>query len=279
MGMSSSSSNSGGTCCCPACSCASLFDCPVLSSVSSGFSVRTARRTRMLVMHLVHIEVSFFSPSPSVPSTPASVVTPIPRVVVKDWSNCAEMRATRTWAVIEGTILAVARSSSCAIWSRLLVPFLPRMAMISSIFLATFSSESTICSLGLASCATFSFSSLTLGALTSFFFTFSNPSSSSESSALADFIHLLMPVAPDCSSSLEEESVEPPQSLSSSSSSSSSSSLSLPFAFFLASFFSSSLSLSDSSSLSLSSLSSSLSSFSSSLSAAPFSAKAAMASS
>mmetsp|Transcript_15690 Transcript_15690/g.39441 ORF Transcript_15690/g.39441 Transcript_15690/m.39441 type:complete len:233 (-) Transcript_15690:508-1206(-) len=232
----------------------------------------------MLCMHFVHRHPSLegvLLPLASVASNSMGMCGTPPRVM--DESNCAEMRATRTWAVIEGTIFAVARSSSWVIWSLLLVPFLPRIAIISSIFLATFSSERTICSLGLTSCTTFS--SLTRCTLTSFFLTFSKPSSSSESSAFAVFIHLLMPVAPLApSSSLEDEEVDPPQSLSSSSSSSLSSSLSLPLAFFLASFFSSSLSLSDSSSLSLSS-SSSLSSFSSSLSTAPFSLNAAMASS
>mmetsp|Transcript_28659 Transcript_28659/g.70967 ORF Transcript_28659/g.70967 Transcript_28659/m.70967 type:complete len:240 (-) Transcript_28659:461-1180(-) len=134
------------------------------------------------------------------------------------------MSATRTWAVIDGTILAVDSSSSCVIWSLFDVPFLPRMDMISSIFFLTFSSLSTICSctfLGWSSLTSFSFFSLA-GRL--FLFTFSKPSSSLSSSSLPVFIHLLMPVRPEVgpASELDEDESEP-QSLSSSSSSSSSS--------------------------------------------------------
>mmetsp|Transcript_7597 Transcript_7597/g.14946 ORF Transcript_7597/g.14946 Transcript_7597/m.14946 type:complete len:327 (+) Transcript_7597:1340-2320(+) len=263
------------------CSCAAELDWPVLSSVSSGFSRRTLRRALMLCMHFVHKQFwrdgSLCPLASSGSSNEMGMCDTPPRVMLL--SNCAEISATSTWAVMEGAILAVARCSRPEIWSRLDVPFLPRMAMISSILLATFSSLSTICSLGLTSTATFS--SFTRCTLTSFFLTSLKPSSSlsSASAALPVFIHLLMPTAPvGASSSEEEEEESDPQSLSSSSSDSSSLPLALASAFFLGFFsFSSSLSL-PLSSLSLEA-SLSLSFSSSSSSSAPFSMKAAISAS
>mmetsp|Transcript_52615 Transcript_52615/g.107280 ORF Transcript_52615/g.107280 Transcript_52615/m.107280 type:complete len:208 (-) Transcript_52615:553-1176(-) len=184
-------------------------------------------------------------------------------------SNCAEMRCTSTCAVMLGESCAVARISSCAIWSFLLVPFFPRIDWISSILFFTLSSVRTscsfTCSFGLSSSSAFFPGSLRTLVPPTFFPTFSNPSSSLSSPV---FIHLLMPVAPalpPAPPSLDEE--EESSFDQSESSSSSEPSSSDPFAFFASFFFG----FSSSSSLSSDSLSSS-SSLSSPLSSAPPSA-------
>mmetsp|Transcript_62822 Transcript_62822/g.149660 ORF Transcript_62822/g.149660 Transcript_62822/m.149660 type:complete len:377 (-) Transcript_62822:371-1501(-) len=226
IGSSSSSIIAAASACAWASLLATEVSWPVASSERSGFSLRTIISFSMLPMHRVHTQLSRvsrtvrLSPSCSSISKEMGMWFTPPRV--DEESNCAAIRCTRTCAVIDGEIWAVASSSSWAICSLREVPFLPRCAIISASFFWTFSSLSTITSLDTTS---FSLISLTAPITRSFFslgfFTASKPSSSESGSSV--FIHLEMPVLPAMagSSSEEDESEDCDQSESESESSSS----------------------------------------------------------